>query len=99
MIRSEPRVLPYPECPWAADSARRLEGMNVADLPALVKEQFTGTSTCTHLNDPIGAACAALPGMPVGRRQRTPARRHERGRSPRPGEGTVHRHVHVHPPQ
>jgi hypothetical protein len=44
-------VLPYPECPWAAASAQRLEGVNVADLPTVVKQEFAGTSTCTHLND------------------------------------------------
>jgi hypothetical protein len=50
-LSAEPRVLPYPECPWAAASAPRLDGVNVADLATVVKEEFVGTSTCTHLND------------------------------------------------
>jgi hypothetical protein len=44
-------VLPWRECPGAVASAGRLAGMPAADLRRHVREQFTGTTTCTHLND------------------------------------------------
>jgi hypothetical protein len=44
-------VLPWRECPGAVASATRLAGMPVADLRRHVRERFTGTTTCTHLND------------------------------------------------
>lgn len=46
-----PGPLPAPECPTAAASADRLLGVQVHDLRDLVRVEFTGTSTCTHLND------------------------------------------------
>ena len=46
-----PGTLPYPECPAAARSAERLSGVRSEDLTALVRQQFVGPSTCTHLND------------------------------------------------
>ncbi len=53
VVHSEatPRVLPWPECPAAAASARRLEGHKVGELREIVRDEFKGTSTCTHLND------------------------------------------------
>ncbi|MGQ0831118.1 MAG: DUF2889 domain-containing protein [Microthrixaceae bacterium] len=45
------RVLPWPECPGALDSAGRVVGQPVSALRQLVASDFTGTSTCTHLND------------------------------------------------
>ena len=39
------------ECPGALGSAARLAGQPLADLRPWVRETFTGTSTCTHLND------------------------------------------------
>ena len=48
---ARPRTLPWPECPAAADSARRLAGHRVAELRSLVRAEFRGISTCTHLND------------------------------------------------
>jgi hypothetical protein len=45
------RALPWPECPAAAASARRLEGHRIDDIRTLVRTDFRGTSTCTHLND------------------------------------------------
>jgi hypothetical protein len=45
------RTLPWPECPAAVASARRLEGHAVEDLRTLVRTDLRGTSTCTHLND------------------------------------------------
>jgi hypothetical protein len=44
-------VLPWQECPAALDSAGRLVGTSVDGLRGLVRQTFTGTSTCTHLND------------------------------------------------
>jgi len=53
IVRSEavPRVLPWQECPGAVGSARRLVGMTLSDLHAGVRNEFTGITTCTHLND------------------------------------------------
>ncbi len=46
-----PNVLPFPECPAAAASASRLVGQRIDELPGVVREDFRGTTTCTHLND------------------------------------------------
>ncbi len=54
-IDSQPHVLPAPECPVAAASAGRLVGRPVAELRELVRQDFVGTSTCTHLNDHLRA--------------------------------------------
>jgi len=48
---AEPRVLPWSECPAAAASAHRLDGHRVDELRDLVRAEFRGTTTCTHLND------------------------------------------------
>lgn len=64
---ARPRVLPYVECPDAAASAPRLEGMPVGALRRRVRQELTGISTCTHLNDllrslaDVGALSTALP--------------------------------------
>lgn len=50
---ADPRVLPWVECPPAADSASRIAGMALADLRPAVRAEFTGTTTCTHLNDQL----------------------------------------------
>lgn len=50
-VEVAPGPLPAPECPTAALSAERLVGMAVGDLRSKVRDEFTGTSTCTHLND------------------------------------------------
>jgi hypothetical protein len=46
-----PNVLPFPECPAAAASTERLVGRTLDAIPAFVREDLRGTSTCTHLND------------------------------------------------
>lgn len=46
-----PQVLPWAECPSAADSAERLVGTRLVDVRERVRSEFRGTSTCTHLND------------------------------------------------
>jgi hypothetical protein len=48
---ARPQVLPWPECPAAADSARQLDGLGVRAVRDVVRERFRGTTTCTHLND------------------------------------------------
>jgi hypothetical protein len=61
-----PRNLPWPECPTAAGSAARMAGHRVDELSELVRTDFRGITTCTHLNDLVrsltcvGALAAAL---------------------------------------
>jgi hypothetical protein len=50
---ADPGALPYPECPAAAASAGRLAGAPVDGLRSWVRGTFTGTTTCTHLNDTL----------------------------------------------
>jgi hypothetical protein len=50
-ITAEPRVLPYQECPTVAQSAERLIGECLTGLRRRVAVEFSGVSTCTHLND------------------------------------------------
>lgn len=64
-IRAEVAVLPWPECPSAAASARRLLGSRPGDLRTRVRSDFTGTSTCTHLNDTL-RSLACLPDLVAG---------------------------------
>ena len=49
--RATPRVLPWQECPGAAQSAARITGMTLPELHSRVRRELHGTSTCTHLND------------------------------------------------
>jgi hypothetical protein len=48
-----PRALPWLECPAAAASAERLAGRRLDELRNAVRSEFTGTTTCTHLNDQL----------------------------------------------
>jgi hypothetical protein len=45
--------LPWPECPAARASAGRLSGVPAEGLRGWVRDTFTGTGTCTHLNDTL----------------------------------------------
>jgi len=54
-IGAEARVLPWMECPGAVASAGRLSGMSIPELRTRVRQEFTGGSTCTHLNDTLRA--------------------------------------------
>jgi hypothetical protein len=63
-------ALPWPECPAATASAGRLVGTPAAGLRSRVRAEFTGISTCTHLNDTlraladVGALIGALESQP-----------------------------------
>jgi Protein of unknown function (DUF2889) len=46
-----PHVIPGPECPGAAASAQRVIGLPLTDVRTHVTTEFSGISTCTHLND------------------------------------------------
>ena len=50
-IGATPHVLPWTECPFAADSAGDLVGQPVARLRRYVRDSLTGVPSCTHLND------------------------------------------------
>ncbi len=52
-IGAKAHVLPWMECPGAVGSAERLSGMSIAELRIRVRREFTGRSTCTHLNDTL----------------------------------------------
>jgi hypothetical protein len=52
-ISSDPRVLPWLECPGAAASAGRLIGSRLASLRSDVRSDLVGLGTCTHLNDAL----------------------------------------------
>jgi hypothetical protein len=52
-LTSTAHVLPWPECPAAAASATRVVGLPLDDLRAVVRRDFVGTTTCTHLNDVV----------------------------------------------
>jgi hypothetical protein len=50
-IVSDPRVLPYAECPGASPNVTRLLGRDLRRFRLEVLEQLPGTLGCTHLND------------------------------------------------
>jgi Protein of unknown function (DUF2889) len=52
-IHAEPGRLPWAECPFAGHSAERLHGLRPDQIEATVAADFTGTTTCTHLNDTL----------------------------------------------
>jgi hypothetical protein len=54
-VEAEPRVLPFPECPAAADKVGVLVGVALADVAASVPALIAGTDCCTHLNDLLRA--------------------------------------------
>jgi hypothetical protein len=49
-IEATPHALPWIECPLAAASAPALRGERLSQVASRVRTEFTGTSTCTHLN-------------------------------------------------
>ena len=54
-LAAEPRVLPFPECPAAADAVDALVGSDVRSLASVVPDTLTGIASCTHLNDLLRA--------------------------------------------
>ena len=52
-LDTEARVLPWLECEAAPASAQRLVGRPITNLRPTVRAEFTGISTCTHLNDTL----------------------------------------------
>jgi hypothetical protein len=52
-VAVEPRVLPWRECPGAVASAQRLVGVAIDDIPARVRRDLVGNTTCTHLNSTL----------------------------------------------
>ncbi len=54
-VVAEPRVLPFPECPAAADAVGALVGGEVGALASAVPTTLTGIASCTHLNDLLRA--------------------------------------------
>jgi hypothetical protein len=54
-VEAEPRVLPFAECPAAAQKVGVLSGTALAELPRAVPERLVGTDCCTHLNDLLRA--------------------------------------------
>jgi hypothetical protein len=61
-VAAEAHVLPWVECPAALGSAPRIVGVPTDDLRMLVRTDFRGTSTCTHLNDTL-RSLADLPAL------------------------------------
>lgn len=61
-LEATPRVLPYPECPLAANEIQRCLGISVTTLRSTVLEELRGIESCTHLNDML-RALAELPTM------------------------------------
>jgi Protein of unknown function (DUF2889) len=46
-----PRVLPFPECQWAAPHVDQLKGTPVSGFRTTVQQTLTELHACTHLND------------------------------------------------
>ncbi|MEM7285755.1 MAG: DUF2889 domain-containing protein [Actinomycetota bacterium] len=54
-VTARPRVIPYPDCPAAADEVARLVGSPLPTLRTRVLEELRGVESCTHLNDMVRA--------------------------------------------
>jgi hypothetical protein len=50
-VTAVPRVLPFPECQWAAPHTSLLVGLPVDGFRTRVQETLTELQCCTHLND------------------------------------------------
>ncbi|HWF16157.1 MAG TPA: DUF2889 domain-containing protein [Acidimicrobiales bacterium] len=50
-VDAVPRVLPYPECPLAADNSSRMVGTELRAMRTEVLGQLRSIDCCTHLND------------------------------------------------
>jgi hypothetical protein len=67
-VEAEPRVLPFPECPAAADAVGALVGVEVRVLASVVPDTLTGIVSCTHLNDLLRALGGVGDLLPVAQR-------------------------------
>jgi hypothetical protein len=65
------QVLPWMECPGALASAGRLAGVPLSDLRDRVRREWTGASTCTHLNDTL-RSLGDVPTLAATLRRETP---------------------------
>ncbi len=68
-IEATPGVLPFWECPLAADNVSDLIGIPVGDLRREVPERLRGPRSCTHLNDllrVLADVAALAPLVPAG---------------------------------
>lgn len=63
--KAVPRVLPWQECPGAVASATRITGMRLDELGFRVRQELSGTSTCTHLNDLLRSVADAAALIPL----------------------------------
>jgi len=54
-VVATPRVLPYPECPQAADNVGRMIGSDAAGFRTEVLARLQSVDCCTHLNDALRA--------------------------------------------
>lgn len=61
-IRTDPRVLPYRECPAVSASLPRLVGVKLHDLREAVPAALRGAAGCTHLNEAL-IALSVVPGL------------------------------------
>jgi hypothetical protein len=52
-IETDPRVLPYGECPSVSANLPRLHGQRLDDLRRAVPASLPGAAGCTHLNDAL----------------------------------------------
>ena len=52
-VHATPRVLPFPECPWAAPHAVEVVGHDVRTFRTQVQQTLTELDCCTHLNDTL----------------------------------------------
>jgi hypothetical protein len=50
-VVATPRVLPFPECQWAAPHVAQLKGTPVSSFRVTVQQTLTELQACTHLND------------------------------------------------
>ena len=61
-VAADPRVLPFRECPAAANNLPKILGAPLSELREEVLKQFPRTAGCTHLNDAL-RALAEVPAL------------------------------------
>jgi hypothetical protein len=61
-VEADPRVLPFRECPAAANNLPKILGAPLSELRVEVLKQFPRTAGCTHLNDAL-RALAEVPAL------------------------------------